>query len=186
MYSKIIMEFLNEVFEEECREIKKLYPPIPRIVDNWKCYRVKVTEDDFLHKIHIIVQGTPQNRIGWERFSPESCLGHYSQQVYNSNYLIPKELFAVYPQLQTKNFDIIKERAENFSREKMLLDPLLYLANKKTGPYMLRESVRRHIVAYIHYFILRKEKFESINNNAYCIISNEEQFYETKIPKNFC
>jgi len=180
------MEFLNEVSEKECQEIKKLYPPIPSIVDNWKCYRVKVTEDDFLHKIHLIVQGTPQNPIGWERFSLESCLGHYSQQVYNSNYLIPKELFAVYPQLQTKNFDIIKERSKNFSREKMLLEPLLYLANKKTGPYMLRESVRRHIAAYIHYFILRKEKFESISNKAYCIIPNDEQFHETKIPKNFC
>ena len=32
----------------------------------------------------------------------------------------------------------------------------------------------------------RKEKFESISNNAYCIIPNDEQFYETKIPKNFC
>ncbi len=34
--------------------------------------------------------------------------------------------------------------------------------------------------------ILRKEKFESISNNAYCIIPNDEQFHETKIPKNFC
>ena len=179
------MEFLNEVSEEECQKIKKPYPPIPSIVDNWKCYRVKVTEDDFLHKIHLIVQGFHPVAT-WERFSTDLCLSHYAQKVYNSNYLIPKKLFAAYPLLQTDNFDIIKERANDFSRKKMLLEPLLYLANKKTGPYMLRESVRRHIAAYIHYFILRKEKFESISNNAYCIIPNDEQFYETKIPKNFC
>ena len=87
--------------------------------------------------------------------------------------------------LQTENFDVIKHRVEHFSREKMLHSPPWYLANKKTGPYMLREGVRRHIAAYIYYFILEKEKFETIDY-AICIIPDNKKFNIPRIPNNFC
>ena len=74
---------------------------------------------------------------------------------------------------------------ENFSREEMIQSPLLYLANMKTGPYVIRESVRRHIAAYINYFILKKEKFEPIGN-AICMVADDEQFCNSRIPKDFC
>jgi len=180
------MEFLQEVSKEKCNEIRKLCCPIPQTPDNWTCYWVKVSKNDFLHNIYIIIQGTAQKPIGWERFVYDPCLGCYSQRVYDSGYRISDELMKEYLVLQTEYFDKIKERVENFSRKKMLLSPLLYLANKKTGPYMIRESVRRHIAAYIHYFILKKEKFESISENAICMIPNDEQFNESKIPNNFC
>ena len=179
------MEFLGEVSEKEFQEIKKLDNSIPETFPNWKYYWVKVSEDDFLHKIHIIPQGTSQSPIGWGRFSTHLCLGHYSKQVYDSGYYIGNELMQVYPELQTKNFDKIKNIVENFSRQKMLCSPLCYWANKKTGSYAIRESIRRHVAAYIHYFILEEEKFEPISN-AICMIPDDEQFNIPIIPNDFC
>ena len=179
------MEFLNEVSEKEFQAIKELDKTIPQTPKNGTCYWVKVNENDFLHKIYIIIQGTPQNPIGWERFAYDPCLGCYSRRVYNANYYVGDELLEEYPILQTKYFDRIKKMVENFSREEMIQSPLLYLANMKTGPYVIRESVRRHIAAYINYFILKKEKFEPIGN-AICMVADDEQFCNSRIPKDFC
>lgn len=179
------MEFLDKVSEKEFQEIKKLDNTIPKPFPNWKYYWVKVSENDFLHKIHIIPQGTPQDPIGWGRFSPHLCLGHYSKQVLDSGYYIGDELIQEYPELQTKYFNEIKEIAKNFSKQKMLCSPLCYWANKKTGPYVIRESIRRHIAAYIHYFILEEEKLEPISN-AICMIPDDEQFNTPIIPNDFC
>ncbi len=181
------MEFLDKVSEEECKEIKNLcVSTIPATPDNWTCHRVKVSKNDFLQNIYIIIQGNPQNPIGWEKFVYDPCLRCYSQQVYDSGYRISDELMNEYPILQTENFDEIKRRAENFSRKKMVSCPLLYMANKKTGPYMVLDSVRRHIAAYIHYFILENEEFEPISENVFCMIPNDKKFNEFRIPTDFC
>lgn len=179
------MDFLREVSEEEFQEIEKLRDITPSIPENWTCYWVKVSKNDFLHNIHIVVQGTPQNPIGWERFAYDTCLGCYSQRVHNSEYRISDELMKVYPKLQTENFDVIKYRVEHFSREKMLRSPLWYQANTKAGPYMIWESVRRHIAAYIYYFILEKEELEPISY-AICMLPDDEKFNRSIIPNKFC
>lgn len=174
------MEFLCEVSGEEFQNLQNLEPQLDPLSPFCKYYWVTVTEEDFLKKIHILVQGTQEGT--WECFSTESCLGCYSQKVYASNYQLPEEKQQKYPNLQTKYFDEIKQRVERFSREEMLLTPLWYKADKKTGPYMIRESMRRHIAAYIHYFILKKETFKPISNNAICQIPSNWRI----IPTNFC
>lgn len=180
------MEFNSEVISSDLIRIRELDRTIPESLVNWKYYWVTVTENDFLHKIHVIVQGSPPEKlVGWQRFSTDTCLGCYSQQVFDSKYRISNELRNVYPILQTDNFDIIKQIVENFSRDEMLKTSLCYMANKQDGPYMIRESVRRHIAAYIHYFILRKEKFEPIDNTI-CMCPIDEKFVKRIIPNESC
>ena len=180
------MEFLDEVSETDFQNIMKLDPTIPSILDHWKCHWVKVSEDDFTHNIHIITQGISSDFATWDVFDRHLCLGHYSKKVYDSNYYIGDELKEKYPSFQTQYFDKIKERVENFSREKMLCTPLCYLANERKGPYAIRESIKRHIAAYIHYFILKAEQFEQIDNNAICMIPDDGQFNSPMIPNDFC
>lgn len=181
------MEFVDKVSEEEFQEILNLDSTIPPIPENWACYWVKVSEEDFLHRIHRVIQDPSVDLGVWEKFSLDSCLGCFSQQVYESRYRIQDDLMKKYPQLQKDNFDKIKDIVENFCLQKMLYSPLCYLANKKTGPYVIRESIRRHIAAYIHYFILKKEKFEPIvDKKAICMIPDDERYYNYEIPNKFC
>ncbi len=177
------MDFLREVTKEEFQKIKNADPSIPSPQIGCRYYWVIVTEEDFRKKIHIIVQGLHPVAT-WERFSANLCLEHYAQKVRDSNYQLPEKTRQEFPTFQPY-FDEIKKRSVGFSREKMLLTPLCYKANKKTGPYMIRESVRRHISAYIHYFISEREKFESLDN-AICMIPDNEQYQFPEVPNDFC
>ena len=178
------MEFLDEVSEKEFEVIRRLDSSIPTIPEHCKCYWVKVSKDDFLHNIHLIQQGV-QDFATWDVFDIHLCLGYYAKRVKCNDYLIGKHLKDKFPLLQSANFDVIKTRTNEFSRTKMIETPLCYWANSKEGPYIIRESIRRHIAAYIHYFILKKEDFSPIEKNAICMITDDGYSFP-QIPYDLC